>query len=93
LYEAFKLLGAVLGFTPYNFNPASIFMGDTGSMLLGFLCATLIIMMGEERTKWLLAATVVFALPILAYPSVAAAFMLYRASVLRKVAELRLQGA
>lgn len=62
---ALALLGAVLGFTPYNFNPASIFMGDTGSMLLGFLCATLIIMMGEERTKWLLAATVVFALPIL----------------------------
>lgn len=62
---ALALLGAVLGFTPFNFNPASIFMGDTGSMLLGFLCATLIIMMGEERTKWLLAATVVFALPIL----------------------------
>ena len=62
---ALALLGAVLGFTPYNFNPASIFMGDTGSMLLGFLCAVLIIMMGEERTKWLLAATVVFALPIL----------------------------
>jgi UDP-GlcNAc:undecaprenyl-phosphate GlcNAc-1-phosphate transferase len=62
---ALAMLGAVLGFTPYNFNPASIFMGDTGSMLLGFLCATLIIMMGEERTKWLLAATVVFALPIL----------------------------
>jgi UDP-GlcNAc:undecaprenyl-phosphate GlcNAc-1-phosphate transferase len=62
---ALALLGAVLGFVPYNFNPASIFMGDTGSMLLGFLCATLIIMMGEERTKWLLAAMVVFALPIL----------------------------
>ena len=30
------LLGAVLGFIPYNFNPASIFMGDTGSMFLGF---------------------------------------------------------
>ena len=62
---ALALLGAVLGFTPWNFNPASIFMGDTGSMLLGYLCAALIIMMGEERTKWLLAAMVVFALPIL----------------------------
>src|SRR5205814_6488569 len=29
---AIALLGAVLGFIPYNFNPASIFMGDTGSM-------------------------------------------------------------
>jgi len=40
-------------------------MGDTGSMLLGFTCSVMIIMMGEERTKWLLAAMVVFALPIL----------------------------
>lgn len=62
---ALALLGAVLAFVPFNFNPASIFMGDTGSMLLGFSCAVMIIMMGEERTKWLLAAMVVFALPIL----------------------------
>lgn len=33
------LCGAVSGFIPYNFNPASIFMGDTGSQLLGFLLA------------------------------------------------------
>ena len=32
--------GAVLGFLQYNFNPASIFMGDTGSMFLGFVLAT-----------------------------------------------------
>lgn len=32
----FALLGASLGFLPYNFNPASIFMGDTGSMFLGY---------------------------------------------------------
>ena len=31
------LAGALLGFLWYNFSPASIFMGDTGSMLLGFL--------------------------------------------------------
>ena len=31
--------GAVLGFLFYNFNPASIFMGDTGSMFLGFVLA------------------------------------------------------
>jgi UDP-GlcNAc:undecaprenyl-phosphate/decaprenyl-phosphate GlcNAc-1-phosphate transferase len=34
------LAGAVLGFLRYNFNPASIFMGDTGSMFLGFVFAT-----------------------------------------------------
>jgi UDP-GlcNAc:undecaprenyl-phosphate GlcNAc-1-phosphate transferase len=60
-----SLLGGVLGFVPYNFNPASIFMGDTGSMFLGFSCATLIVMMGDREGRWFLAATVMFSLPIL----------------------------
>jgi len=34
-------LGALLGFLIYNFNPASIFMGDSGSLLIGFLIAGL----------------------------------------------------
>jgi UDP-GlcNAc:undecaprenyl-phosphate/decaprenyl-phosphate GlcNAc-1-phosphate transferase len=34
------LAGATLAFLFYNFNPASIFMGDTGSMFLGFVLAT-----------------------------------------------------
>jgi len=34
------LLGACLGFIPYNMNPAKIFMGDTGSTFLGFVLAT-----------------------------------------------------
>src|SRR5581483_1229200 len=59
------LLGAVLGFVPYNFNPASIFLGDTGSMFIGFSFATLLAMMAEERPKWFLAGIVMFALPIL----------------------------
>lgn len=33
------LAGALLGFLIFNFNPASIFMGDTGSMFLGFVLA------------------------------------------------------
>ena len=59
------LLGAVLGFIPYNFNPASIFMGDTGSMFLGYVCGTMIILMGSTQTKWFLASMVIFALPVL----------------------------
>jgi UDP-GlcNAc:undecaprenyl-phosphate GlcNAc-1-phosphate transferase len=59
------LLGGVLGFVPFNFNPASIFMGDTGSMFLGFTCALMILLMGEVAAKWFLAAMVMFALPIL----------------------------
>ena len=35
------LIGACLGFLRYNFNPASIMMGDSGSMLLGFALATM----------------------------------------------------
>ncbi len=62
---ALSLLGAVLGFVPYNFNPASIFMGDAGSMFLGYSCATIIVLLAEEQSKWLLAAMVMFALPIL----------------------------
>jgi UDP-GlcNAc:undecaprenyl-phosphate GlcNAc-1-phosphate transferase len=34
---AAPLLGALLGFLPYNFSPASIFMGDCGSNTIGFL--------------------------------------------------------
>ncbi|MGA2440986.1 MAG: MraY family glycosyltransferase [Tepidisphaeraceae bacterium] len=62
---ALALLGATLGFVPYNFNPASIFMGDTGSMFLGYSCATLIVLLAAENSKWLLAALVMFALPIM----------------------------
>ncbi len=61
-----SLLGAVLGFVPYNFNPASIFMGDSGSMFLGFSCATMIILAAQEtHPKWFLASLVMFALPVL----------------------------
>ena len=35
------LLGACIGFLPYNWNPAKIFMGDVGSQLLGFLLSTI----------------------------------------------------
>jgi len=38
---AAALLGACIGFLVYNFNPASIFMGDTGSLFLGFVLAAI----------------------------------------------------
>src|SRR5262249_55848504 len=44
----------------------SIFMGDTGSMLLGFACAVMILLMGQgQHPKWFLASMVMFALPVL----------------------------
>ncbi|MCL2766598.1 MAG: undecaprenyl/decaprenyl-phosphate alpha-N-acetylglucosaminyl 1-phosphate transferase [Peptococcaceae bacterium] len=41
---ALILAAAVLGFLPFNFNPARIFLGDTGSMFLGFNLAVLSMM-------------------------------------------------
>lgn len=38
------IAGAALGFLPYNFNPAKIFMGDSGSELLGFSIAAVSIL-------------------------------------------------
>ena len=38
---AFTTTGAVVAFLKYNFTPAKIFMGDTGSMLVGLICAVL----------------------------------------------------
>lgn len=50
-------LGAALGFLRWNFNPAKIFMGDGGAMLLGFLMATLGLKIRPEgaqfRVSWL----------------------------------------
>lgn len=37
------LAGSCLGFLPYNFNPAKIFMGDTGSTFLGFILSVICI--------------------------------------------------
>jgi UDP-N-acetylmuramyl pentapeptide phosphotransferase/UDP-N-acetylglucosamine-1-phosphate transferase len=59
------MVGAVIGFLPFNLPPASIFMGDAGSMLLGFFVATMMLMFCQEQSaRWLLAAIVVFLLPI-----------------------------
>jgi len=59
------LLGGVCGFLPFNRHPAKIFMGDAGSMLLGFVMATLMILFGENNPRWWMASIVVFGLPIL----------------------------
>ena len=40
---AFALAGSIIGFLIYNFSPAKIFMGDTGSLLLGLINSILVI--------------------------------------------------
>jgi UDP-GlcNAc:undecaprenyl-phosphate GlcNAc-1-phosphate transferase len=44
------LLGSILGFLFFNFHPASIFMGDTGALFLGFALATLSILGYKQAT-------------------------------------------
>ncbi len=60
------LLGACLGFLPYNFNPANIFLGDAGSLLLGFTTISLILMLGERGfTHLVIAGLIVYAVPVI----------------------------
>ena len=54
------LMGSCFGFLPFNFNPAKIFMGDTGSTFLGFMLATLSIQ-GVFKSH----AGISFAVPLL----------------------------
>jgi UDP-GlcNAc:undecaprenyl-phosphate/decaprenyl-phosphate GlcNAc-1-phosphate transferase len=60
------LLGACLGFLPHNFNPASIFLGDAGSMLLGYTTIVIVLTLGGEAgfTHMVLAGLVIYAIPI-----------------------------
>ncbi|MHC4993170.1 MAG: glycosyltransferase family 4 protein [Planctomycetota bacterium] len=60
------LFGAMLGFLPHNFSPASIFLGDSGSLLVGYVCAVIILMLGEfGKTHLVFAGLIVFAVPIM----------------------------
>ena len=60
------VLGATLGFLVYNFNPASIFMGDTGSMFLGFMISVTALLgyKGATVTSLIIPILILF-LPIL----------------------------
>lgn len=59
------LLGGLIGFLPYNFNPAKTFMGDAGSNFLGFVLATLS-MIGLAKTYTVM--TIVLPVVILGLP-------------------------
>ncbi len=61
------LAGAILGFLRYNFNPATIFLGDSGSLLIGFLLSALALY-GAQKAPTIVAIAipiVSFGLPIL----------------------------
>jgi len=55
------LAGSIIGFLPFNFNPANIFMGDSGSQFLGYMLGILAIICGGK----LATAGLVLGFPIL----------------------------
>ena len=60
------LAGALVGFLPYNFNPAKTFIGDTGSNFLGY-CLAIISIIGIAKTYTaivIVAPIIILALPI-----------------------------
>jgi len=62
----FIMLGATLGFLCHNFNPAKIFMGDSGSMFLGYIIAVIALLGFKNVTMTtLLAPICLLAIPIM----------------------------
>ena len=67
--------GAAIGFLRYNFHPATIIMGDSGSLMLGYLLATLAI---EGVLKTAAAVSLVFPLVVLALPILDTSFVILK---------------
>jgi UDP-GlcNAc:undecaprenyl-phosphate/decaprenyl-phosphate GlcNAc-1-phosphate transferase len=62
------LAGATLGFLPFNFCPAQIFMGDSGSLFIGFMLSALVLAGAEEAPGGFAVVVIpilTFGLPIL----------------------------
>ncbi len=65
LVLSLAMLGAAFGFLPFNRNPANIFMGDAGSMLLGLNAAVLLLLFAKSNaSRWMFASVMVFGLPL-----------------------------
>jgi UDP-GlcNAc:undecaprenyl-phosphate GlcNAc-1-phosphate transferase len=65
--SAISLVGAILGFLYFNFNPASIFLGDCGSLFIGFTLAVLSLASSQKATTMVTVGipVICFGLPIL----------------------------
>jgi len=57
LFLTLALAGAIAGFLRYNFNPASIFLGDCGSLLIGFLLSAIAIA-GSQKSSTIVAVAI-----------------------------------
>ncbi|MDX9911546.1 MAG: MraY family glycosyltransferase [Phycisphaerales bacterium] len=60
------VLGACLGFLPHNFNPAVIFLGDCGSLMLGFCTIVVVLTLGDTgKTHLVLAGLIIYTIPLI----------------------------
>ncbi len=60
------LAGACMGFLPHNWNPATIFLGDAGSLLLGYTTIVIVLTLGDTgQTNLVLAGLVIYSIPII----------------------------
>jgi UDP-GlcNAc:undecaprenyl-phosphate GlcNAc-1-phosphate transferase len=81
--------GVCLGFLPFNFNPASIFMGDSGALMLGVLLASSTIAVGGQSDdpfsgqSWFFFAPLVIPLLILGVPLLDTLFAVIRRATRR----------
>lgn len=79
-YIAFIMLGATLGFLYHNFNPAKIFMGDSGSMFLGYIIAVIALLGFKNVTL----TTLLVPICLLAVPVMDTLFAIIRRIVNKK---------
>ncbi len=75
LVECAVVAGASLGFLPYNFNPAKIFMGDTGALFLGYMLAVISIL---GVMKIVTSATIIIMILVLGIPLFDTSFAIIR---------------
>jgi UDP-GlcNAc:undecaprenyl-phosphate GlcNAc-1-phosphate transferase len=65
LVVCLALVGGTLGFLPQNRHPARIFMGDAGSILLGYVSGAVMLLFCRQPACWSVGAVIIFGLPIL----------------------------
>jgi len=85
----FALAGACLGFLRYNFSPASIFLGDCGSMFIGFMLATVSLKANVKQSM-----LVALLVPLLAVgvPAFDVILAVWRRIVRKLISNLRQDG-
>jgi len=76
-YFSFSVLGSCIGFLRFNFHPAKVFLGDAGSLFLGFCIAALSVA-GNAQYKGATALTMLVPIIVLSVPLIDTIFTIFR---------------